>query len=199
MKAENKNLLYPVFFKMDSIKLLIVGGGEVAKEKLDFLLKSSPNARVTVLASRICEEITDIFNTTDFQINIIHKSFSPDVLDQFDMIIAATGNRSVNKDIYRAAKEKGRLINVADTPDLCDFYMGSIVTKGNLKIGISTNGKSPTFAKRFRQLLEEVIPDHVEELIPNLHIIRNRLQGNFARKVEYLNTITKALVEEDSQ
>ena len=54
-------------------------------------------------------------------------------------------------------KKKRILVNVADTPDLCDFNMGGIVTKGNLKIGISNNEKSPTLAKRIGQFLEELL------------------------------------------
>jgi siroheme synthase (precorrin-2 oxidase/ferrochelatase) len=75
--------------------------------------------------------------------------------------------------------------------------MGSIVTKGDLKIAISTNGKSPTFAKRFRQLLEQILPDNIEELLPNLQQLRNKLQLSFSEKVSYLNEVTKSLIEEN--
>ena len=82
-------------------------------------------------------------------------------------------------------------------PTLCDFYLGSIVTRGPLKVGISTNGQSPTFAKRFRQLLEEALPHTLPELIANLKSIRDRLTGNFEEKVERLNAVTASLLEEE--
>ena len=85
-------------------------------------------------------------------------------------------------------------MNVADTPDLCDFYMGSIVTRGSLKVAISTNGKSPTFAKRFRQVLEEILPHDTDDLLRNLKVIRDRLKGGFEYKVKELNRITSTLV-----
>jgi precorrin-2 dehydrogenase / sirohydrochlorin ferrochelatase len=192
-----KNTLFPVFLKMNQLRLLIVGGGEVAREKLHFLLKSSPNARVTVIAPNIAPDIEDLFKSTEYQINIIRKEFYEELLDHFDLIVAATNNRLLNQAVYDAAKRKKLLINVADTPDLCDFYMGSIVTRGDLKIAISTNGKSPTFAKRFRQLLEQILPDNIEELIPNLNQLRNKLQLSFSEKVTYLNEVTKSLIEQN--
>lgn len=73
--------------------------------------------------------------------------------------------------------------------------MGSIVTRANLKVAISTNGKSPTFSKRFRQLLEDVLPDDTNDLIDNLKVIRDQLSGGFANKASQLNKIIALLLE----
>lgn len=173
----------------------MVGAGEVAQEKLHFILKSSPNASITVIAPDISRPVLDLFCNTEHRINIIQQCFNDKILDQFDLVIAATNIKSLNKEVYLAAKQRKIIINVADTPDLCDFYMGSIVTKGNLKIAISTNGKSPTFAKRFRQLLEDILPVDTDSLVVNLHHLRNKLHGEFAKKVQYLNEVTKSLIE----
>lgn len=189
------NTLYPVFMKMNRLRLLIVGAGEVGKEKLHFLLKSSPDAQITVMAPDIAPEIMDLFQNTDYHISLIKTPFDPSVVKQFDLIIAATNIHSLNKEVYDAAKAHDKIINVADTPDLCDFYMGSIVTRGDLKVAISTNGKSPTFAKRFRQWLEANLPEETEELLPNLKKIRDQLKTSFAEKVSYLNEVTKSLIE----
>lgn len=194
---KNTNTLYPVFLKLAQLKILIVGAGEVAKEKLHFLLKSSPDAQITVLAPEISPDIVALFSSSEYHLNIIRKKFQPEILKSFDIVVAATNIKSLNAEVYQAAKEFKILINVADTPDLCDFYMGSIVTKGDLKIAISTNGKSPTFAKRFRQLLEQILPDDIEELLPNLNQLRNKLQLNFSEKVNYLNEVTKSLIEQN--
>ena len=107
------------------------------------------------------------------------------------IIIAATNDKSLNKAIYDVAKSKNILINVADTPDLCDFYLGSIVTKGDLKIAISTNGKSPTLAKRMREMFENILPENIDELLQNLQNYRQQLKGNFEEKVNQLNELTK--------
>ena len=194
MEMNEQNTLYPVFLKMNKLRLLIVGGGSVAIEKLHFLLKSSPDAHVTVMAPEIDNTIIEIFARYTYHVNIIHEKFDPVVLPHFDLVIAATNHTDVNREMYKACKSAGVLINVADTPDLCDFYMGSIVTRGNLKIAISTNGQSPTFAKRFRQLLEDILPEEVDGLLTNLRTLRDRLQGNFSEKVTYLNEVTKSLI-----
>jgi len=74
--------------------------------------------------------------------------------------------------------------------------LGSIVQKGNLKIAISTNGKSPTIAKRVKELLNETLPDEIDELLGNMQLIRNKMGGDFAEKVKQLNEITKKLSQE---
>lgn len=84
---------------------------------------------------------------------------------------------------------------MADTHELCDFYMGGIVTKGNLKIGISTNGKSTTLAKRIRQFLETLLPDEIDELLDTLRKYRESLAGDFESKVIEMNKRTKLLLE----
>jgi siroheme synthase-like protein len=83
---------------------------------------------------------------------------------------------------------------VADTPDLCDFYLGSIVQKGDLKIAISTNGKSPTLAKRIRAFLEDVIPEEIQESLEGMEAVRKTLKGDFQAKIQALNELTKDLI-----
>jgi precorrin-2 dehydrogenase/sirohydrochlorin ferrochelatase len=73
--------------------------------------------------------------------------------------------------------------------------MGGIVTKGNVKVAISTNGKSPTTAKRLRQFFEDVIPENIDDFVKNIHEYRKTIKGNFEEKVEQLNEFTKSLVE----
>jgi uncharacterized protein len=89
-------------------------------------------------------------------------------------------------------------VNAADKPDQCDFYLSSVVQKGNLKIAISTNGKSPTAAKRIKEVLNAALPAELNDVINNLHVVRNRLNGNFEYKVKRLNELTKMLVERDT-
>ena len=73
--------------------------------------------------------------------------------------------------------------------------MGGIVTKGNLKIGISTNGKSPTLAKRIRQFLEELLPEEINDLLDTLQNHRKTLDGDFEFKVNEMNKMTKSILE----
>jgi precorrin-2 dehydrogenase/sirohydrochlorin ferrochelatase len=187
-KAMAGNKLYPVFLKMDRLQLLVVGGGTVATEKLGFLLKSSPDANVTVIAKELSEEVKALVEQLNAKVSI--KPFEEEDVNGFDLIIAATNDKTLNHQIWQAARLNRILINVADTPELCDFYLGGIVTKGDLKIAISTNGKSPTLAKRIREFLEDSLPGEMDELIQNLNAYRSTLKGNLEEKVKALNDIT---------
>jgi siroheme synthase-like protein len=195
--SSSKNKLYPVFLKLEQLDTLLVGAGNVGLEKLHSLLANSPEARITIVAPLIKEEVRRLVYKHP-SCTIVQKEFEASDLDSKDLIILATDDPSLHEAIKKIAKEKSLLVNVADTPELCDFYLGSIVQKGNLKIAISTNGKSPTAAKRIKEVLNEALPGELDEVIDNLHKVRNKLNGNFESKVKRLNSITKVLVEKDN-
>lgn len=188
------NQLYPIFLKVHELNVLLVGGGNVGREKLEFLLKSSPRAQVTVVAKMFRPEFLELAGKSD-TVTLIEDAYQEKYLGGKHIVIAATDDKAINRKIRDEAKERFLLVNVADTPELCDFYLGGIVTKGNLKIAISTNGKSPTTAKRLRQLLEEVLPEEIDELLENLNAYRETLKGDFESKVKAMNKITEGLVK----
>lgn len=186
------NELYPVFLKVSELRTLIVGGGNVGLEKLSFLLKSSPNAQVTLVAKEVCEEIRTLARGK--RVEIHESAYHNRFLEGIQVVIAATDDLAVNLAVREDAKLRNALVNVADNPPYCDFYMGGIVTKGNLKIGISTNGKSPTLAKRLRQFFEEFFPENTNELLENLNTYRKTLKGDFEEKVDKLNELTRDMI-----
>ena len=187
------NHLYPIFLKVHELNILLVGGGFVATEKLEFLLKSSPLAQVTVVSKEFRPEFLEVAEKSD-TVTLIEDSYHEKYLGGKHLVIGTTDNKAVNRQIRDESKERFLLVNIADTPELCDFYLGGIVTKGNLKIAISTNGKSPTTAKRLRQLLEDVLPEEIDDLLQNLNAYRETLKGDFEFKVKAMNEITEGLV-----
>lgn len=188
-----RNNLYPIFLKMHELQVLIVGGGNVALEKLTFLLKSSPTANVTMVAPFFREDVKALAKL--FDIKMYNLAYEESFLCDKDLAIVATDRLHVNRQVYKDAKRSNILVNVADTPDMCDFYLGGIVTKGNVKIAISTNGKSPTTAKRLRQFFESVIPEDINQLVKNLNSYRKTIKGDFEEKVSALNKITENLIQ----
>lgn len=188
-----KNPLYPIFLKTEQLEILIVGGGYVALEKMEFLFKSSPDSKVTLVAPMLREETAKCVAKN--KVTYCNDHYSPRYLENKHMVIATTDQPNINLEVYNDCRSKNLLVNVADNPPLCDFYMGGIVTKGNLKIAISTNAKSPTMAKRIRQYLEEFLPDQMDELLEKLHAYRNKLKGDFEEKVEAMNELTKKMME----
>ena len=187
-----RNELYPVFLKLHQLNVLIVGGGNVGLGKLSFMLKSSPNANVEVVAPRFLPELEALAEKHP-SVKLTPKKFNRWMLRKRNLVIACTDDLKVNKRVYDLSRKRYLLCNIADTPNLCDYYLGGIVTKGNVKIAISTNGKSPTTAKRLHEFFEEVIPEDVNKVVENLNEYRKTLKGNFEEKVQRMNEITEAL------
>ncbi len=188
-----RNNLYPIFLKTKNLEVLIVGGGFVAEEKLTFLLKSSPDANVTMVSPMFRSGTISLAKTGN--VKLIKKKYSRRYLKKKHIVVATTDIPAINETVYKHCRKRSILVNVADNPPFCDFYMGGIVTKGNVKVAISTNGKSPTTAKRLRQFFEEVIPENIDDLVKNLNEYRKTIKGDFEEKVEKLNEFTKSLVE----
>lgn len=195
-KTENSNELFPIFLKLNQLKMLIVGGGYVGLEKVTAVLQNSPKTDITLVAPEIRDEIVT-FSKEYPNLKLLYKPFETLDLDDKDIVIVATNFKDLNKEIKAQAKEKRILCNVADTPDECDFYLSSVVKKGSLKLAISTNGKSPTMAKRIREAMESVFPDELEVAFQNLQAIRATLKGNFEEKVKALNEITAVISEKN--
>lgn len=192
MTHTSVNNLFPVFLKLENKRVLIVGGGNIALEKLNAVVSNSPQAKIKIVSPEFLSEIEESAKSNS-NIETIKRKVARKDLENIDLIISAIGDYESSKEIKKMAAEEGVLINVADTPELCDFYLGSVVTKGDLKIAISTNGKSPTMAKRVKETLNEVFPNETQEVLDNLFEIRENLKGDFEHKVKTLNHITKEL------
>jgi len=188
-----RNNLYPIFLKTQQLEILIVGGGFVAEEKLHFLTKSSPDAKVTLVAPLFREDTIKL--AKQFKATLIEDTYNANYLYGKHLVVATTNRPKVNLQIYQDCRKLNTLVNVADNPPLCDFYMGGIVTKGHVKVAISTNGKSPTTAKRLRQFFEEVLPEDISKMVQNLNEFRKTIKGDFEEKVDKMNEITQKLVE----
>ncbi len=189
MKTNN---LYPIFLKLDKIQTLIVGGGSIGLEKVQFILRQSPNAKIKIVSETFHSQLI-LLAIANKNIQIAERKFVDEDLVGVKVLIVATNSNRLNADIYQLAKEKNILTNVVDNPQLCDFYTGAVMKKGAVKIAVSSNGTSPTLAKRIRDVLEEVIPDEVEQTAELLLEIRARLKGDLTTKVKSLNSITTVL------
>ncbi|KAA2223328.1 TSUP family transporter [Chryseobacterium sediminis] len=183
------NSLYPIFLKLENLSLLIIGGGKVALEKLESILGNSPETSIKLVAKEIIPEVKALEHQYS-NLTLHERSYDDHDFNDADIAVIAVNNIELASEIREKAQRKNVLVNIADKPDLCDFYLGSIVKKGNLKIAISTNGKSPTIAKRLRETFSEAIPDEMDHVLDNMHHIRNKLTGDFNYKVKELNKIT---------
>ena len=187
-----RNNLYPIFLKTRALNVLIVGGGNVAEEKLSFLTKSSPDAKITMVSPLFRENTLKL--AANYDVELIRATYKTEFLNGKHLVIATTDKPDINIQVYNDCRSMDKLVNVADNPPYCDFFMGGIVTKGNVKVAISTNGKSPTTAKRLRQFFEDVIPEDISRMVQNLNTYRKTIKGNFEQKVDKMNEVTETLV-----
>jgi siroheme synthase-like protein len=192
-ETQAANRLFPVFVKLERLRLLIVGGGNVCLEKLQAVVQNSPATPVTIVATHISAPVRALAQLHP-NIRLLERPYHPSDLEYADIAIVAVNDRGISEFVARDAKINGVLVNVADTPDLCDFYLSSIVRKGNLKIAISTNGKSPTIAKRLKEEIGGMIPEEMESVLDNMQTIRGQMNGDFPEKVRRLNQLTEVLV-----
>ncbi len=193
--VDKGNELFPIFLKLQNFNTLLVGAGNVGLEKLEAMLYNSPDAKILVVADMVLGTVHQLISNYP-KVKLEERKFKESDLNGIQLLVLATDNKKLHQNIRKIANEKGILVNVADTPELCDFYLGSIVKKGNLKIAISTNGKSPTVAKRLKQVLSENIPDEIDETLNQMSQLRNTLKGDFAFKLKKMNEATAGLVEE---
>jgi siroheme synthase-like protein len=193
LKPAEGNQLFPVFLKLNDLHTVLVGAGNIGLEKLNAVMNNSPRARVTVIAKEVLPEVHVLAEKFD-RVKIIQQAFADTDLDNADLVIAATGNPELNDYIRQSARDRKLLVNIADKPNLCDFYLASIVQKGDLKIAISTNGKSPTVAKRIKEVLNEGIPIEIDTTLQHVNQLRDRLNGDFSDKIKQLNKLTAVLV-----
>ncbi|MBH8568445.1 TSUP family transporter [Microvirga sp. STS02] len=186
------NNLFPIFLKLENLRVLLVGGGNVGLEKLGAILRNSPATAVTVVAPHILPELRELAARHP-KVQLHQRPYQDRDLDDKDLLFLATDDVALHRYIGAAAAARQLLTNVADTPELCDFYLSSVLQKGDLKIAISTNGKSPTVGKRLREVLAEVLPAELASVLGQMTIIRSQLKGDFAEKVKSLNAVTAEL------
>ena len=163
---------FPIFTKLENKPVLIVGGGEVAHRKCQAMLQA--NANITLVAPEFCAELITLNNSN--KVTLIHDYFSEQHISNQSLVIAATDLETVNKAVFDAAEAKNIFVNVVDDQPKCSFIFPSIVDRSPITIAISSAGKAPVLARRLREKLETIIPQHIGPLA--------ELAGNFRDKVK---------------
>lgn len=143
--------LFPIFLKLEGRKILIVGGGKVAEEKIYAVLRSAKD--VTVVAPEVTARILQWAEAGLLQ--HIPCEYWPGMAKEFFLVIACTDSEMVNRQIYAEAQEASVLCNAVDDPDYCDFYAPAVVHRGDFQIAISTGGNSPALAQQLRKNMEK--------------------------------------------
>lgn len=167
------NDLFPIFLKLKGQEALVIGAGPIAALRAKQLIKGE--ARVTVIAPNATAEIQKLAKTGS--IELIGRAFRrTDLSGRYFIVIAATNDPEVQRAVSEGAAEHGILCNVVDDPEHCNFYMPAVVERGDLKIAISTSGRSPSLAGKLREYLEETIPPNAADLTETVGLLRSKLR-----------------------
>jgi uroporphyrin-III C-methyltransferase/precorrin-2 dehydrogenase/sirohydrochlorin ferrochelatase len=169
--------LLPLFLKLDGRPGLLVGAGSVALDKIGSLLKTG--LRLRVVAPEARQEIIQL--AAEGKLEWTQRQFEPADLDGNFVVIAATDDPKVNAAVYRGAVERNILCNSVDDIPNCDFFFGSVVSRGNLQIAISTGGESPAFAQKLRREIDEQLPEDLGTWLENLGQLRREVLATHPR------------------
>lgn len=165
--------LLPVFLHLERRPVLVVGAGTVAQAKIESLC--STGAILTVVAPKATPLILDWATAGLLLWN--QRLFAPADLDGAFLVIAATNDSAVNHAIYEEALRRNVLCNAVDDPPNCDFYFGSVVTRGDLQVAISTAGESPALAQRLRREIDEQLPPDLGPWLHELGAMRREVRA----------------------
>ena len=163
--------LLPVFLKLDGRPGLLVGAGAVALEKIGSLLKTG--LRLRVVAPNAVPEVRQL--AIEGRLEWIERPFELSDLDGNFLVIAATDSTEVNAAVYQGARARGILANSVDDPPHCDFYFGSVVSRGELQIAISTAGESPAVAQRLRREIDVQLPEDLGRWLEDVGRLRREV------------------------
>ena len=166
----------PIFINLKQKPVLVVGGGDIALRKINLLIKAQ--ASVNCLSPLFCDEIASL--SADKSVNLIQKSFEPDDIKNYSIIIASTDDSLVNSSISELAKKANIPVNVVDSPELSSFIMPSIVDRSPVIIAVSSAGKAPVLARIIRAKLETVIPSAYGLLAEIAGEYRQKVKNRFS-------------------
>jgi precorrin-2 dehydrogenase/sirohydrochlorin ferrochelatase len=162
---------YPVHLDINNRDCLVVGGGGVGTRKVKTLLDCG--ARVTVVSLKVSPRLQDLAASGD--IILAQRSYQSDDLCGMFLVIGATNDEKLNKQISSDANRLNILCNIADRPAICNFILPSIVDRDDLVITISTSGQSPALAKKLRKILENQFGEEYSKLLRLMGAIRRKL------------------------
>ena len=163
--------LFPVFVKLEGRRCLVVGAGEIAKEKINSLLEAG--AHISVVAPEADPEIQEF--AADHRITWYKRRYRTSDLEGAFLVIAATSASSVNRAVFIQAQRLRILCNAVDDPPNCDFYFPAVVRRGDLQVAISTAGESPAFAQKLRRAFESAFDRHLGDWLGAIGQVRREI------------------------
>ena len=168
---------FPAFLKLDNKKILIVGGGYIAFEKLDHLLDFTKD--ISVIALELSDDMKK--GIQENHLLFEQRAYKSGDIKDFAVVIVAVDDIPLQAEIFAESKQYNCLCNSVDSVDYCDFIFPSYIKKDDLTIAVSTSGASPAMAKHLRIYLQNLIPDTIGEFLQEMKNLRKTLPKGKAR------------------
>ncbi len=162
---------FPAFLRLEDKRLLLVGGGRIAAEKLEKLLDFSKD--ITIVAKELNESVLNLARANDLR--VLQRPYISKEAIEYDLVIVATDTLELHRQIYEETRDTPVLVNSVDNTRYCDFIFPSYVKRGDLTVAFSTSGSSPAFAKHIRRWFEEILPDGVDRFLEMMRKLREEL------------------------
>ncbi len=182
---------FPTFLKFDNKKVLIIGGGKIANDKLTHLLDFTN--KITIITPSISDNMQDTINSNS--LIVINRAYKKGDIIDFDIVVNAINDIPLQKEIFEESRKYRCLYNCVDIKECCDFIFPSYVKKGDLTIAISTSGSSPALTKQLRIYFQEAIPDSIKDFLKEMKNYRttmpkgkDRMKFLESKAKEYLKT-----------
>ena len=168
---------FPAFLKLDHSKILIVGGGRIATEKIEKLLDFTKE--IEVIADHYSEEM--LSKIIDHNLSYKTKKYETGDVEGFDIVIIAVDSLELQEQIFTETRSMRTLCNAVDSVAYCDFIFPSYIKEGDLTIAISTSGTSPAVAKYLKQYIQKLLPSDISAFLEEMKALRNQLPKGIAR------------------
>ena len=163
----------PLSLKLAGQPVLVVGGGEVARRKIELLVAAG--ADIEVVAPEVLADLRAY--CAERHVNVTSRTFRAADVDGRLLVVAATNDEAVNEAVHRACSRAKVLVNCVDDGARSTALFPAIVDRGAVTVAISTGGASPTLARRMRELIEGVLPSNLGALADYLASRRERLKS----------------------
>ncbi len=177
---------FPLFLDMRGVKVLVVGGGKIAAEKIEKLIDFT--TEITVIATTLSCQTDALIRK--YALSGYQRPYREGDINGYDIVIIATDKAALHKSIYEESRGAHILVNSVDNTQYCDFIFPSYIKQDDLTIAFSTGGASPAFAKRLREYMEHIIPKNAALFLKKMKRLRTttpkgkeRMQ-HFERMVE---------------
>ncbi len=162
---------FPVFADLDGADVLMVGGGEQAAQKVRLLRKTG--ARVAVVAESVGDELRILGERG--AIDLLRRPFRANDVRGRRLVYVATGDKTLDATVSRAAQARGVLVNVVDAPELSTFITPAVVDRSPVTVAVGTQGAAPVLAREIRARIETLLPANLGELAVRAQALRQRV------------------------